>query len=452
MAAALGLYGVAGAGRNRGVRPDRRVSNGRLLGRKTLREALPDFDFSNASGAAAWSDAQMISSERVVLDLVQAAAEEGAQVANHVEALDWLRFGPGRVRGVQAIDRQSGRELEIRARMVLNCAGPWAWKLGETDIGIPAPLQSRAANVVLRRSFPGECAIGMSVSGACPARGEQVLFMAPWRERTLLGTIHLPPLPGTAEAPGGLRAEVSEAEVAQLLDAVNRRHPALKLDLSDVAVVHAGVQAISGWDPRSGHALHVNDAFAIDHARIGGPRGIVSLVGIKFTEACGAAARGIDLVCCQLGIRANHPSESERHLPGGDVVSLAELQTGLAVASAQLDSGELDTDILEHLACMYGTRAPDVIALATRPELAARVTRESPVIGAEVVYALREEMALTLADVVMRRTELGARGDADVASIERCGEIAARELDWCPARLRSEQRDLEDALSGTRIQ
>ena len=453
LAAALAMYGIAGVGRNRGVRPDRCVSNGRLLGPKRLRAMLPEFDLSNASGAAAWCDAQMISSERVVLGMLQAAAEEGAQVANHVEALDWVALGPGRVRGVRAIDKISGSELEIHSRMVLNCAGPWAWSLGTTDTRTAAPGQSRAVNVVLRRSFSREFALGLSISGACPARGEQILFMAPWRERTLLGTIHLPSLPGAADAPGALRLDVTEAEIAQLLGAVNRCHPDLKLDLSDVAVVHAGVQAIAGWDPRTGHALHVDDAFAIDHARRGGPRGIVSLVGIKFTEACGAAAKGIDLVCGQLGVSARRPIEGGPPLPGGAIESLADLRAELAVTSAQLDfAKELDADILEHLGCMYGTRAPDVIALATTAELAERVTRDSPVIGAEVVFAVREEMALSLADVVMRRTELGARGDADTDAIERCSEIAARELAWSPMQRRAEHSALEKTLMETRVQ
>jgi glycerol-3-phosphate dehydrogenase len=60
------------------------------------------------------------------------------------------------------------------------------------------------------------------------------------------------------------------------------------------------------------------------------------------------------------------------------------------------------------------------------------------VIAAEVVHAVREEMAQTLADVVLRRTELGARGDASAAAIARCGELAARELGWSAERLAAE--------------
>jgi len=450
LAAALALYGVTGLGRNRGVRPDRWVANGRLLTAKTLCESLPDFDFQEASGAAAWSDAQMISSERVVLGLVQAAAEEGAEVANHVEALDWITFGPGRVRGVRAVDKLSGNEIEIRSRLVLNCAGPWAWSLGAGDRGTAAPSQSRAVNVVLRRSFSREVAVGVNVGGACPAAGEQVLFLAPWRGRTILGTIHLPLLPAER---GELKTEVREAEIAKLLAAVNQCHPGLKLVLSDVAVVHTGVQAIAGWDSRTRHALPVQDAFAIDHARQGGPRGIASLIGIKFTEACGAAERGIDLVCDQLGVRASAPKDGGPPLPGGDVISAADLRAEIAIASVdQATACELDADVLEHLAEMYGSRAPDVIELAKTTELASRVTRESPVIGAEVAYAARKEMAVSLADIVLRRTELGARGDADAQAIERCSEIAAREFGWSPAQRDAEQCALESALMETRIQ
>ena len=447
LGAALALYGALGVGRNRGLLSERRIAGGGLLSAEALRRDFPGFDFSDASGAAFWSDAQMISSERVVLGLVQAAAECGARVANHVEARGWLQLASGRVGGVRALDRLAGSEFEIRARRVLNCAGPWAWELLALDPAqrISAPPMSRAANIVLRREFPSRRAIGIDVGGACPARGEQVLFLAPWRGRTILGTLHLPMLPAES---GPLRADLSEAEIARLLDAVNRRHPDLKLEYDDVAVTHVGVQAIQRWHPHSAHAVHAPDALLIDHARQGGPRGVISLVGVKFTEACGAAARAVELVSGQLGAAVVRPAPVDPPLPGGDMESLTDLCAPLATFAA-CDSGsscELDAEVLDHLAGMYGTRATGVIALADSRERASRVTEGSPVIGAEVVWAVREEMAHTLADIVLRRTELAARGDADEAAVTRCAEIAAHELAWCPTRTQTELAGLRRAL------
>lgn len=448
---AMLLYAGLGANRNRGLLHEREMRNPRLLSCKALRERLPGLDTNGFSGAAAWTDVQMQSSERVVLGTLQAAADAGACVANHVEATGWLQdpANPLRVRGIRARDAKSGESFDVRGRAVLNCAGPDAWSLLRKGSGdhSKSPSLSRAVNVVLRRDFCRGGAVGLEVKGACTASGKQMLVIAPWRGRTLLGTLHLRPNESAS-------ATVSAAEIERLLDAVNREIPSAKLKMDEVAVVHTGVQAVAGWDERTGHAKHLTKAFNLDHAREGGPEGLVTLVGVKFTEAGGAAQRAVDGICEQLGRERRNPPPPAPALPGGEMESLTALRAEMAVALAQFPGGcaALDEECMDHLVTMYGTAAPRVLqAAAGDREHLERVTPESPVIGAQVVYSLRHEMALGLDDIVMRRTELGARGDADERAIDRCGAIAAREAGWSEARLERELTALGDALQRSRI-
>lgn len=442
LAAALAAYNALGLRRNRGVARECRLPPARTLDRAEFERLAPGLVPPDCSGAALWTDAQLHSSERLVFEFALAAAEHGARVANHVEAVAWLHEGD-RIRGVFARDTLSGEEFDVRARQVLNCTGPAAWDLlgRRSAVRAAPPPLGRAGNLVLRRELPGGMAVGLRARGACPAAGEQVLFLAPWRGRTLLGTVHLRLGDGEAAALG-------EAEIARLLEAVNRAAPALALEPTDVAVLHAGVQPLAGWHRRTGRALHAPDAILLDHGRRHHSAGLLTLVGVKFTEAGGAAVRAIDRVCAHVGLERPTPAAGGPLLPGGGFESwqglCAELQRSTPRGAAAPDA-----ESLEHLASCFGGRAPAVLALAREGAPAARLTPGSPVIGAQVLYAAREEMALTLGDALLRRTELGARGDLDEAALERAGALLAAELGWSPARLESERRAVRRAAAPT---
>jgi glycerol-3-phosphate dehydrogenase len=122
-------------------------------------------------------------------------------------------------------------------------------------------------------------------------------------------------------------------------------------------------------------------------------------------------------------------------LPGGDIADI-----GLAIADARREHDEgLPTDTIPHLIAGYGSRFREVLDLAVdRPDWRKRLAKNSPVIGAELVQAVRKEMALTLADAVIRRTPLGALGDPGEDALMRAADIVGAELRWSPERRRAE--------------
>jgi len=435
---ALGLgrlaYAALSLDRNRGVAPERRLPGARLLSRGALHALAPELSLSRANGALAWWDAQLRSSERVVLEFALAAAEQGAQLANRVEVCA-LRIGRGRVDGVAARDLASGRELELRADAVLCCAGAESFALlgRERALRAPAPPLSRAANVVLARAL-FDCAVALPVSGAAAGQGEQTLFAAPWRGRTLLGTLHLP-----LREPG--RAELAEAEIECLLAAVNRVLPGARLQRSDVALFHVGVQPVAGWDASSGLPRHAPDALALDHGARDRVAGLHTLVGVKFTEAPEEARRAVERIGAALG-RGRAPA-GDPPLPGARGTRGEALRRELRERAGP----GFDAEQLEHLAASYGARATGVLEHARDPGLAARLTPASPVSAAELVFGLREEMAGGLGDLVLRRTELGARGDLDARALEACAEVASREQGWSAERRAAELACARSALA-----
>ena len=113
---------------------------------------------------------------------------------------------------------------------------------------------------------------------------------------------------------------------------------------------------------------------------------------------------------------------------------------GLAIADARRehDAG-LPSDTIPHLIGAYGSRYRDVLDLAAgRREWRTRIAPDSPVIGAQLVLAARSEMALTLADAVIRRTPIGALGCPIGDALERAATIVGAELGWAVPRKNDE--------------
>jgi glycerol-3-phosphate dehydrogenase len=183
----------------------------------------------------------------------------------------------------------------------------------------------------------------------------------------------------------------------------------------------------------------------VDHARERGPEGLVTLIGVRYTTGPCEAAAAVDLNCRKLGRR---PAPSRGHpdrLDGGEVDDLEAL-----VAVAQRRHRTLPAESVRALVHNHGAGYPRVLALlADRPELGDTLGA-SPVIAAEVVHAVREEMAITLADVAFRRTDLATGGDPGEAALGECAAIMARECGWDQARMSGELDRVRANLSGAR--
>jgi glycerol-3-phosphate dehydrogenase len=171
-----------------------------------------------------------------------------------------------------------------------------------------------------------------------------------------------------------------------------------------------------------------------DHA-VDGVDGLLSVAGTKYTTVRAVAERLVDLGIEKLQRPRAPCRTATRLLPGGSTSDLA-----LTVAEARRDHDEgLPSDAIPHLVAAYGSRYRDVLNLGQdRPDWRARIAEASPVIGAELVWAARKEMAITLSDAVIRRTPLGALGYPGDAAVERAAQIVGDELAWSGERRREE--------------
>ncbi len=361
LAVGLALYELLTFDRNRGLPEERRIPSARTVGAGEALRLVPGLERHGLTGAALWHDAQAVSTERLTLAFVHAAAAAGAACANHAEALALLRAG-GRVAGAAVRDTLTGHGVEVSARMVLNAAGPWADDLlGLSGVGRPPAPLLRARNLVLRRPPILPFAVGAKREG-------RFLFLVPWQGRTIAGTSYEP-------------VEAAPSDPRTFLDDAAKAFPWADLAWRDVALVHEGL--VPGARDASGLSTR---ARLVDHEAEDGLPGLVTVQGVKYTTARAVAERAVDLVVRRLG--RDFPASRTSRTP---------------LAQARPLEGSLEER----------TRA-----------------------------AVRDEMALTLADAVLRRLDLGTAGAASAQDLERVISVMGVELGWDAARADRERAAL----------
>jgi glycerol-3-phosphate dehydrogenase len=166
--------------------------------------------------------------------------------------------------------------------------------------------------------------------------------------------------------------------------------------------------------------------------RADGIDGAITLMGVKYTTARALAQRAVTLAMAQLG-KSAPPITGRTPLPG----SLPD--------EAPAPFPEIDAQAWAHLQRLYGARASEVAGYAReRRGLAERITPSLPVIGAQVVEAIRNEMAMTLEDVILRRTGLGSAGYPGDEVVLKLEAILRDELGWTSARVADEAQSLKE--------
>lgn len=420
MQAALAINDLVARDRNEGLQDPRlEIPSGYLIARDECLALNPTIDSRGVTGGAVWHDYQMTSADRMTLAFVQSASRAGAAVANYIVATRFLGNGR-RIEGVSASDPISGTTFDIRARVVLNAAGPWAASLLDTlpdaARATPAPRLSRAMNLVTR-PFLRSHASGALVNG-------RFLFAAPWGHVSIIGTSHDP-------HDGGPDLRVTRAQADALLAEARQAFPGAALTDEDIRLVHRGLLPMVSAD--NGHVKLLRESVVVRH-RAQGIAGLVSIFGVRYTTARQTAEDAVDAVFGELGYPLPPPCRT--HLipvEGGDVPDLNALvqRTSAAVPG-------LPESVARRLVVAYGTRAQDVATTSGPAVLAWPLSDACEITGAEILYAVRSEGAVTLADAVVRRTGAGSAGHPGMDALSRAGTIMGDELGWTDARRHEE--------------
>jgi glycerol-3-phosphate dehydrogenase len=427
MRVALAISDAVARDRNAGLPdPGLHLPPSRVVSRDDALRLNPVVSPDGVTGGALWYDYQMLSTDRVTLSFLLSAVDAGAAAANYVSANGFL-VEHDHVVGVMAEDRMTNSLFEIRGKVTINAAGPWAAQLltglPAAARGDPPPRLSRAMNVVTRQIVADYACGGMA--------GGRFLFMVPWRNTSMVGTSH-DPHDGDAD-----ELEVTRWDLEAFLKDARTAFPHANLSAADVRLVHRGLlPAESAGMP----VRLVKESRVVDHRRHR-LAGLISMFGVRYTTARHTAEMAVDAVFHQLGTAAPPACRTaETPLQGG---SIHRMDSFLREVSMRAVDG-IPPDTLRRLATTYGTGYDRILQIVReKPSLGRRLGASCEVLGAEILYAAREEMALTLGDALIRRTEAGAAGHPGADAVERAAAILADAHGWNDARTRCEVTEVE---------
>jgi glycerol-3-phosphate dehydrogenase len=419
---------------------DRSMDRHKMLSRRKVEEREPGLNPEGLKAAAFYYDAQVEYAERVAVENAISARDNGATIITYAN-VEGLILENGDVKGVEFTDVFGGERYAIRAPVTVNVAGPWVDQ-------VLADIEGHGTEENDERFIGGTKGSHLIVDPFPGAPRDEALyvearkdgrpyFIVPWNGRYLIGTTDL-------RYEGDLDyVSASEEEIQYLLDETNYVIPGARLSREDVLYTYAGVRPLP-HNPGSETSSVTRSHVVFDHATGGSAAGgkmrrsgaelpqvdgLLSVVGGKLTTYLNLSRQAVDAVYKKLDRKAPRSRSRKVPLPGSETSDFEAFAAGFESAST------IPEVLSGRLLKLYGVRAAEVLKVGEDdPELltplSSIVSVETALIGAEVIWAFREEMAETLSDVLLRRTMAGygPRVGLDVA--EAAAQVAVKHLGW----------------------
>ena len=387
----------------------RSVGYHRILSAVRALSLAPVLQPQGLRGVARYWDCRM-DDARLCLENVIAAAEAGAQVGNYLEAVA-LSYCGGTLSGATLRDLESGREIKVHARCVVNAAGPWLDKVRALDGEYGELLRpTRGTHILVPRI--GQCAEALYLTAGSD---ERLFFVIPWGDLSLIGTTDV----DYSDDPD--RVMPTRDDIDYLL-AESRRHLRdVELGRDDVVAAFAGLRPLIAEDQESASKV------SREHRVVVSSSGLISVGGGKYTTYRAVAEEVADLVVARLGLKDPGCRTDRVALPGGEGM---QIRAGHRHHWRMLRKlGGVSAAQVERLAALYGARTRQLLAmLEDDPGLAEPVCAGSELLRVQVAYGVLHEMARCPADLLRRRTPLALGKGRGLTELKAVAEQMAKLL------------------------
>lgn len=388
--ASIGLYvydWLAGV-----VRAERR----KMLSADETLKTEPLLDKQKVIGGALYTEYRS-DDARLVIETIKKAVEHGAVCLNYVEAKKLLYSSEGKAMGAEATDLNSGDTFQLKAKKVINAAGPWVDEIRELDKsrkGKRLHLTKGIHIVVDHARLPIHHAMYFDVEDG------RMIFAIPRGEITYVGTTDTN-YQGNKENP-----DVTKADVDYVLTAANAMFPEAKLTVADVQSTWSGLRPLIHEEGKDPSELSRKDEIFISQS------GLISIAGGKLTGYRQMARKSVDVVLNQLKEEEKRPfvaCKTEKvTLSGGGFKNRKEILRYIDTCAGEAKQVGASPKEVADLVWKYGTNTGEIIEKAYELYEANRtVGKEQPenlLWQAEVWYAINNELALNLGDFLIRRT------------------------------------------------
>ena len=404
---------------------DKSVPIHRMLPETKFKQLFRAIDKEGLAGGAQYYDGQVALAERLCLENIIAAKEAGADVLNYTEVTA-IDIADTKVKSLTCEDKLTGESFTVKGHentVVINTAGPWVDKVCSrgTSLGTKKPIGktrkmggTKGSHIIVNR-FPGTVDEGFYVEAKSDGRP---FFILPWLDKYLIGTTDIP-FNGDLD-----RIKANNGEIDYLIQETNNIFPNANLSRKDVLFTYSGVRPLpneEGKKPGSitrKHILH-------DHTKEG-VSNLISLIGGKLTTYRNVGEEMVDAAFKKMK-KKHQPCKTDKvALPGCIVAGDAKIHEAIAKYGDRLAP-----ETINYLFSIYGARATNVLELTQENlELATNISSHLPDIKAQIVYAVREEMAHNLVDILRRRTTLATKGNYGLDLLPTVTKILSEYCGW----------------------
>ena len=380
----------------------------RISAEETLRR-VPKLRHAGLKKALLYYDAQT-NDAQLTVTVLRTAAQFGAVVTNYTQVTGFTRAN-GKLNGAVVCDVLTGQEVTVSARHIINATGVFAEQVaaltGDESKATVEP--SKGIHLVVARE---RLRISNTAVVLPETEDGRILYIIPWSARAIIGTTDT----GTGDLDD---PQASPADIAYLLKHVNKY---LEADLTDddILSVYAGYRPLV--KSRGARAAELSRT----HVVLQEVNGMVTIVGGKLTTYRRMAQDTVDVLSKRDGMPTSHPTQK---LLLSGAIGWRSTRHAIEARGQQL---ELAQDSIEHLAFTFGSNAHAVLDLIEKDErLGKRLLSDLPYLLAEVVYACQAEMAMTLEDVLARRTRIILEdADRGAGIAPEVAALMADELGW----------------------
>ncbi len=409
----------------------------RTLDPKQVKVEEPALDTAKLSGAPLYYDCTT-DDARLTLETALDAAKAGATIATWAKVKGFEHDAHGRVVGAQVEDLLGGAVKTVRAHAIINATGSWT----DRTVSMSRPLKhgllrpTKGVHIVVTRE---KLPVNNAVVCFHPTDG-RVLFAIPWGENTYIGTTDT----DYEGDPGEVAATL--ADIDYLIAATAAYFPEHILERADVLSTWAGLRPL--MRPTTADGEVDESSVSREHQIVVGQDGLITIAGGKLTTHRRMAAETVDTALKLLRLAGRLPerltsAHTDREpLPGAIGWPANDDHDAVAAQIERVAGGRITRATARLLGDTYGMRGIDLArSVVAEPALAATLVEGRPEILAQVDWAVREELAATVGDVLNRRTQIFFRHPA--MGLDAAPMVAARMqalLGWTDA-----QRD--DALA-----
>ena len=393
---------------------------------KTIANISPSLRQDIITGAIRYFDAQ-VDDARHTMMIARTAARHGAVMATNVRVDNLTRNGK-KVTGVVATDLKAGKTLTIAAKVTIMCAGVWSDELHQQFGLTPgySVAMSKGVHIVVPQS-----AIH-SKDGIILKTAVSVLFLIPWGDKWIVGTTDTPY--------EGDRAKplATQEDVQYILDQANRvLEPKLKTE--DIIGVFAGLRPLV-----ANNAASATTKLSREHTVDRPAPGFVSLAGGKYTTYRVMAKDAVDLAVLDLRRIVSDSVTEKLPLIGADGYFALQQQV-LKIANDY----NISEATVTHLLDRYGSLISEILEIITEdPSMAQRLIPDLPYLKAEVLHAASHEGALSVEDVLLRRTRISFEAsDSGLSAADTVAEIIGETLGWKSADRKNSVQSFAKVIS-----